>query len=303
MEHRNGVWFGIAAYAVWGLSPLFWNLVEGVATIDLLLHRALWAIPMLGLAITLRRQWPEFATGYASLRPRLATIGAAALLFVNWGVYVWAVTHDQIVEASLGYFMNPLVSVALGVVVLGERLRRVQWTSVGLACVGVAYMALQLGSLPWVSLTLAFSFGTYGLLKKRSDAPKPLIGLFGEVSVMAIPVLIALIATNPESDAAFGTSAGVSLFLISAGAVTAIPLLLFGAAAKRIPLSTIGVLQYVAPTLQFLLGVLVYGEDLSTHRLIGFLFVWAALALYSWDGWTNRNGDQNPESRIQSPEL
>lgn len=296
MEHRNGVWFGTAAYAVWGLAPLFWNLVDGIATIDLLLHRMLWAVPMLGLAIALRRQWHDVRDGYASWRPRLATVAAALLLTVNWGVFVWAVTNDQIVEASLGYFINPLVSVALGVLVLGERLRPAQWASVGLAALGVASMAIRIGSLPWVSLALAFSFGTYGLLKKRTDAPKPLISLFGEVSVLAIPALIVLVLTNPESDAAFGSSPGVSLFLISAGAITVIPLLLFGASAKRIPLSTIGVLQYIAPTLQFLLGVAVFGESLSADKAIGFLFVWAALSIFTWDGWRNRAADSRRQT-------
>ena len=297
MEHRNGIWYGIAAYVVWGVSPLFWNLIDGIATIDLLLHRALWAVPMLALAITMRRQWSTARLAYASWKPRLATMAAAGLVAVNWGVYLWAVTHEQIVEASLGYFINPLVSVALGVVVLGERLRRLQWAAVVVAAFGVAYMAIRLGSLPWVSLALAGSFGLYGLLKKRADAPSPTVSLFGEVTTMALPALAALVLTNPESDVAFGDSLSVSLFLISTGAITVIPLLLFGAAAKRIPLSTIGLLQYIAPSLQFLIGVAVYGEALSNDRLIGFLFVWTALAMYTYDGVV-----RNSESGIRSPE-
>ena len=291
MEHRNGIWYGVLAYVVWGLSPLFWNLVDGIDATDLLLHRALWAVPMLALAITVKRQWRDVANGYASWAPRLATVAAAALLTVNWGTYVWAVTNGQIVEVSLGYFINPLVSVALGVLVLGERLRRLQWVAVATAAFGVAYMAIRLGSLPWVSLAVAGSFGLYGLLKKRADTPRPTVSLFGEVSVMALPALAALALTDPNSDAAFGDSIGVSVFLISTGAITVIPLLLFGAAAKRIPLSMIGLLQYIAPTLQFLVGVAVYGESLSTDRLIGFLFVWSALAIYTYDGVRRQTSD------------
>lgn len=285
-EQRVGIGFGIAAYVIWGLSPLFWNLVDDVGVLDLLLHRTVWAIPLLAVAITVMRRWGDVRRGYSTWAPRLITMAAAVLLFTNWAVFLWAVTSGHVVEASLGYFINPLVSVALGVVVLGERLRRLQWLAVAIAAVGVSAMAVRVGVLPWVSLTLAFSFGIYGLLKKRPETPAPVVSLFGEIGFLAIPSTIALIVVaNGQS---FGTSPSATGFLIATGVMTVAPLLLFGAAAKRIPLSMVGVLQYIAPTLQLIVGVMVYGEILDGDRLIGFGFVWIALALYTYDGLRSR---------------
>lgn len=283
-DHRTGVLFGVAAYVVWGLSPLFWNIVDGVATADLLIHRILWALPILAVAITIARKWP--ALRLLAERPsRLAwTAAAGALLFANWAIFLWAVTSEHVVEASLGYFINPLVSVALGVVFLQERLRPAQWWAVGIAATGVAWLTIRLGTLPWVSLALAGSFGVYGLLKKREASTPAVVSLFGEMTLIAIPGIALLMAFGDDSDVAFGSSIGVSMFLVSAGLITVVPLVLFGAAARRIPLSTVGLLQYIAPTLQFLIGVIVYGEALGADRLIGFVFVWAALGVYATDG-------------------
>lgn len=282
-EHRQGMWYGVAAYLVWGLSPLFWNLSDDGDAIDLLLYRTLWALPILAIALSVRRQWPEVRAAYESGRSRIITLVAAGLLAINWGVFLWAVTNDQVLEASLGYFINPLVSVALGVVVLREHLRRLQWVAVGVAAIGVTVMTVRVGSLPWVALTLALSFGFYGLLKKNPATPGPLVSLFGEISVMAIPALVALSFFRDSQAESFGSSIGMSAFLIGTGLITVIPLLLFGAAAKRIKLSTIGLLQYIAPTLQFLLGVIVFNEQLSADALVGFMLVWLALAVYTWD--------------------
>lgn len=281
--HRRGLWYGVAAYLVWGLSPLFWNLTDDGDAIDFLLHRTLWALPILAIALSLRHQWPEVRKAYRSGRSRAITVVAAGLLAINWGVFLWAVTNDQVVEASLGYFVNPLVSVALGVIVLREHLRRLQWLAVGVAAAGVAVMTVRVGSLPWVAIALALSFGFYGLLKKNPATPSPLVSLFGEVSVMAIPALVALSFFRHSQAGGFGSSMAMSAFLIGTGLITVIPLLLFGAAAKRIKLSTIGLLQYIAPTLQFLLGVTVFDEHLSADALIGFVFVWLGLAIYTWD--------------------
>ena len=176
----------------WGLTPIFWNLVAADAA-SLLLHRIVWAVPILFLIVTERRQWAVLARGYAGWRPRLTTIAASVLLAINWGVFVWAVTNGHIVEASLGYFINPLVSVALGVVVLRERLRRLQWIAVGIAAVGVTTMGILAGVPPWISLILAFSFGVYGLLKKRDVTPPPVVSLFGETLVMFVPALFILV--------------------------------------------------------------------------------------------------------------
>lgn len=281
---RSGIAFGVGAYAVWGLSPLFWNLVEGVGVTELLVHRIVWAIPLLAVAIAAVRAWPAVRDLLGNLR-RAAWAGTAGiLLFTNWAIFLWAVTNERVVDASLGYFINPLVSVALGVVVLHERLRRTQWLAVAIAAAGVVWLTVRVGTVPWVALVLAGSFGVYGLIKKREGATPALVSLFSEISLIAVPAVVVLLLVPNDGTIGFGDGPGVTLFLIAAGAITVIPLVLFGAAARRIPLSTVGILQYIAPTLQFLIGVVVYGEDLGTDRLIGFLFVWAALAIYTADG-------------------
>ena len=292
-DHRRGLWFGIAAYLVWGLSPLFWNLAD-VDAIDLLLHRTIWALPFLAIALTVRRRWPEVKAAYRSGRSRLITIVAAILLATNWGVFLWAVTNDQVVEASLGYFINPLVSVALGVIVLREHLRRTHWLAIVVAGAGVVFMTVRVGSLPWVAVTLALSFGFYGLLKKNPATPRPLVSLFGEVSVLALPAIVILTTVRVGQAEGPGSSIGTGAFLLGAGLITVIPLLLFGAAAKRIELSTLGLLQYIAPTMQFILGVTVFGESLSADALIGFVLVWVALAIYTWDNLSTAQPARSP---------
>jgi chloramphenicol-sensitive protein RarD len=275
----RGVLLALAAYVFWGLSPLFWKLVDDVPALEVLAHRVLWSLPLLALAAWLNR-------GLRTLRgigPReWALFGLGALfLSTNWGVFVWAVSSDRVVDASLGYYINPLVSVVLGVVFLGERLRRRQWAAVGLAAIGVVWLTVALGALPWVSLVLAGSFGMYGFLQKRHDAIGPWATLGAEV---AFPFPIAVAAVVAWQSAGSGSFAGVdALWLVLAGPVTIVPLLLFGGAARRVPLSTIGVLQYVTPTMQLLLGVLAFGEPMPTERLLGFFLVWIAVAIYLWD--------------------
>ncbi|GMQ92785.1 MAG: hypothetical protein BMS9Abin12_0262 [Acidimicrobiia bacterium] len=282
LEYRRGIWFGLAAYVFWGLTPVYWNLLSTDAA-TLLLHRIVWSVPILALAITTRRQWPAFKGGYATWRPRIATGIAAVLLSINWGVFLWAVTNGHIVEASLGYFINPLVSVALGVVILKEQLRPLQWIAVGIAAFGVTAMGVLTGVPPWISLTLAFSFGIYGLLKKRDVTPPPLVSLFGETSVMFVPALAAMLLLAQPTGATLGSPPAVTLFFIGAGIVTVIPLLLFGSAAKQIPLSTLGFLQYIAPSIQLLVGVFVFRESMTTTELAGFTTVWIALAMFTVD--------------------
>ena len=282
MEHERGIWYGVGAYVLWGLTPIFWNLVESSAA-SLLLHRIVWSVPILLLIVTVRHQWPVFREGYASWRPRLTTAVAALLLTINWGVYVWAVTNGHIVEASLGYFINPLVSVALGVVVLGERLRSTQWVAVGIATLGVTMMGIVAGRPPWISLTLACSFGLYGLLKKSESTPPPVVSLFGETLVLFIPAILLLGFVAEPAGETFGSSPSVTAFYIAGGLVTVIPLLLFGASAKRIPLSVLGFLQYIAPTLQLLVGVVVFKESMTSAELFGFVAVWIALGLFTID--------------------
>gem|GEM_PF-3887 len=297
MEHRRGIWFGLAAYVLWGLTPIYWNLVSTDA-VSLLLHRIIWSVPILFLIVTERRQWPVFRDGYATWRPRLTTAFAGVLLTINWGLYVWSVTNGHIVEASLGYFINPLVSVALGVIVLNERLNTLQWTAVGIAALGVTLMGVLAGVPPWISLTLAFSFGLYGLLKKRDITPPPVVSLFGETLVLFLPALFILLFMAEPDGATFGASPSVTIFFIGGGLVTVIPLLLFGASAKRIPLATLGFLQYVAPTLQLLVGVIVFNESMTTAEIVGFGAVWIALLIFVWTGMRRQTGESTPTRLI-----
>jgi len=220
--------------------------------------------------------------GYSTWKSRWTSMAAAALLAGNWGVFLWAVTNGHIVEISLGYFINPLISVVLGVVILKEKLRPLQWTAVGIAAVGVTAMGIIAGVPPWISLTLGFSFGLYGLLKKQIVAP-PVISLFGETAVMFVPAMIAILVLGQPTGNAFGTSPGVTLFLIATGLMTVVPLLLFGAAARRIPLSMLGFLQYIAPSIQLFIGIFVFNESLSAVELGGFVAVWIALAIFTFD--------------------
>jgi chloramphenicol-sensitive protein RarD len=283
MDTRNGVMFGLGAYVFWGLTPLFWNLIDDVGAVNLLTNRIVWSVPVLLVILAVQRRFGELRTTFTSGRTVAFTAIAAALLAVNWGVWLFAITNEQIVEASLGYFINPLVSVALGVVILRETLRRLQWVAVGIATVGVIGMAISVGTPPWIALALAFSFGTYGLVKKRPEIAAPLISLMGEILVLAAPAVFVLVAFSSPDDLRVTDGLTTTVFLIATGIVTTVPLLLFGAAAKRIPLTTVGLLQYIAPTLQLIVGVFVFGESLEVSRLVWFIVVWIALGVLAYD--------------------
>jgi chloramphenicol-sensitive protein RarD len=285
VEARRGTWYAVLAYVLWGLSPIYWNLLPDIGATTLILSRIVWSVPILIAVLAFTGKLSNFTASYRSWKPRLVTAAAAGFLFVNWALFVWSVANNHIVDASLGYFINPLVSVGLGVVILGERLRKVQWIAIGIAAAGVVVMTIAVGALPWISLTLAFSFGTYGLLKKQPETPPPVVSLLGETSLIAIPALVYGVLFSDPAGPSFGTSAAVSIFLIGAGIVTVVPLLLFGGAAKRIPLTMVGLLQYITPSIQLFLGIAVYGETLSGEELIGFIAVWTALGLYSADSF------------------
>lgn len=247
-------------------------------------HRAIWSLIFVLILIAIWRQWPDLRRALT-----LRTIGilAAAIVFlsINWLVYVYAIDVDEVVQASLGYFINPLVTVALGVVFLSERLRRVQWLAIGIACVAVLVLTVSYGGVPWISLVLAFSFAFYGLLKKRAGVDA-LPALAIETAVFTPFALLYLGVLETRGDAAFlGDGWGISILLILLGPVTALPLLAFGAAAIRIPLSTLGVIQYMTPIAQFLLGVTVFGESMPALRWIGFVLVWIALVVFTVDAW------------------
>lgn len=273
----------VGAYTLWGLAPLYWPLVDRAAPLEILAHRVVWTLAFVAVLLWLVGGWPSVVAAVTARRTRLLLAVAALLVTVNWGVFIWGVTNGYVLEASLGYFINPLISVLLGVLVLGERLRSLQWLAVGLGAVGVLVITVGYGRLPWVSLALAMSFGLYGLTKKKAgvDAIPSLAVETAYATPFAAGYLIWLAAAGTATFASFG--AGHALLLAGAGAVTAVPLLLFGAAAVRIPLSTLGILQYIGPALQFVLGLLVFGETMTPTRWAGFLLVWVALAVFTID--------------------
>jgi chloramphenicol-sensitive protein RarD len=282
MSMNKGIWYGIGAYSIWGLFPLYWKAMAEVPAFQIVAHRLIWSLVFLALLIVIRRDWAGFKTALRG-RTLLIYTAAAVLLTINWMVYVWAVNAGFVVETSLGYFINPLVSVLLGMVFLGERLTLGKWIPVGLAAAGVLYLTISYGSLPWISLALAFTFALYGLLKKLSPLGS-LHGLTMETAILFLPSLAYLGFVEYQGVGALGHASSLSSFLlILAGVVTALPLLLFSAAARSIPLWTVGLLQFIAPTLQFLLGVLVFRETFSPDKLIGFSLIWLALLIFSYN--------------------
>jgi chloramphenicol-sensitive protein RarD len=281
-DQRRGMLAGAGAYALWGLFPLFWPLLKPAQAVEILAHRIVWSLLVAGGLLVAR-------DGVGSLgrieRRRVGQLAlAAAALAVNWGTYIWAVNHGHVVETSLGYFINPLVTVALGVVVLGERLRPLQWAAIGCATGAVGVLTAAYGRLPWIALLLAASFAAYGFLRKRANVA-PVAGMTIETLVLVLPALVYLIGLEHGGRGVFGhVGWRTDLLLASSGIVTAVPLLLFGAAAIRIPLTALGLLQYLAPTLQFLCGVLVFREPMSASRWVGFAVVWAGLLMFVADG-------------------
>lgn len=284
---RRGTLYGAGAYLLWGLFPLYWPLLRPSSAVEVLAHRIVWSLAVVLVLLAVVRRLPGVV---AALRDpsrawRLAL--AAVVIAVNWGTYIYGVSSDQVVETSLGYFVNPIVTVLLGVLVLGERLRPGQWTALAVAFVAVLVLTVENGSPPWIALVLAFSFGAYGLLKKtaRTGAVE---GLGVETLVLLVPAAAYLAWLSAAGESTFGTQgAGHAGLLAVSGVVTAIPLLLFGAAATRVPLTTLGILQYLAPTLQFLLGVLLFDEPMPAAKLAGFTLVWVALALFTADSFRN----------------
>jgi len=280
----KGTWYAAGAYIAWGLLTIYWKWLHQVPATQLIGHRILWSCLILWGLILFSRQGQAFRSAVLLPRVLLVYALAAVLIGVNWLTYVWAVNAGFIVETSLGYFINPLLSVLLGVVFLGERLRLWQWVSVGLAAVGVLYLPLAYGSLPWIALTLAFTFSLYGLIKKIAPLGS-VYGLTLETSMLFLPALLYLLYAESTGQGAF-THIGpvMDALMVGAGLVTTIPLLMFASAAQRIPLSLVGLFQYISPTLQFLIGVLVYREPFTPYRFLGFGVVWAALVIFAVEG-------------------
>jgi chloramphenicol-sensitive protein RarD len=278
---NKGILYALLAYGLWGFLPIYWKTIQEVPASQILSHRIIWSFIFLMIIIFVKRDLSAFRTKIKSKKTLGIFSVAALLISVNWLTYIWAVNAGFIVETSLGYFINPLVSVLLGVFFLKEKLRPMQWVPVGLAFAGVLYLTLNYGVLPWIALLLAFTFGLYGLIKKTAPL-NSLHGLSLETGILFFPAGIFLIFAESQGIGSLGHTGWVtSLMLLFTGFVTALPLLLFANAARRINLSTLGILQYMAPTIQFLIGVLLYGEPLTTSRLIGFIFIWAALFIYS----------------------
>ncbi len=281
---KRGVLAGIGAYTLWGLFPIYWRLLEQVPAIEILAHRIIWSFGFVVLILVVRSDWRWTKDVLHNRRTLLIYTLAAILLSINWFTYIWAVNAGYVVEASLGYFINPLVNFMLGVIFFGEKLRRGQVVAVLLAVLGVVYLTVSYGSLPWIALVLAFTFGMYGLIKKTASL-ESLHGFSLETAVLFLPALGFLLYRGANGGGAFmHQEASTTLLLILAGPVTSIPLLLFGFAARTIPLSMLGFVQYITPSLQFMLGVFVYHEPFPLSRLVGFSMIWLALFVYSVEG-------------------
>ncbi|PSM17140.1 MULTISPECIES: EamA family transporter RarD [Nitratireductor] len=284
----RGFAFAFSAYFLWGLLPLYLKLVGHVPAVEVLAHRVLWSVPLAGMVLILLGRTADVKAALRSPRTLAMATLTAALISVNWGVYVWAIAAERTVEASLGYYINPLVSVLMGAVFLKERLSRLQMVAIALAAAAVALLTVRAGGLPWVSLVLAFSFAVYGFFRKTLPIG-PSQGFFLEVMVLCLPALayIAWLAMRGEGHFVLTAPADM-LLLVGCGVVTAGPLMLYGFGAKLLRLSTIGIMQYIAPSMIFLLAVFVFGEPFGETRLLAFGLIWIALALYSWSMYRDR---------------
>ncbi|MDT9000508.1 EamA family transporter RarD [Paucibacter sp. APW11] len=281
----KGVLSAALAYTLWGLFPLYFKHLAGVPSLEVVAHRIVWCLLLMAAVLTVMKRWAWLGPVLRSPKVLGAFTLSAVLLSANWLTYVWAVQHDHVLDASLGYFINPLVNVSLGYFFLHERPRPAQWLAVGLAAAGVAWLTLQTGRLPWVALVLAASFGVYGLLRKIA-ALGALEGLLLECLLLAPVAALALGVWGWQGGSALNSGdSGLIGLLILAGPLTAAPLLLFAAGARRIPMTTLGLLQYISPSIQFLLGVWLYHEPFAASRMVGFGLIWAALLVYSAEGW------------------
>jgi chloramphenicol-sensitive protein RarD len=283
----KGTLSAAAAYGVWGFFPIYFKVLHAIPAFQMVAHRVVWSLLFLALVILLRKEMPSFRRA-VTRHTLLIYLGAAALLAINWGTYIWAVNAGFVVESSLGYFINPLVNVLLGVVLLGERLRPLQWAPIGIAAAGVTYLTASYGALPWIALTLAVTFGLYGLVKKVAPLGS-LYGLTLETAILFLPALGFLSQQEWRGAGAFGhVGWQINLLVALSGIITAIPLLLFASGARRVPMTILGLLQYIAPTVQFLIGVFLYHEPFTTARLVGFSIIWLALLIYSAESFMMR---------------
>ncbi|MFC1620574.1 EamA family transporter RarD [Candidatus Neomarinimicrobiota bacterium] len=290
MSSARGIVYAIAAYGLWGALPVYWKIMGHLPAREVLAHRMAWTLPFVLLLLILRKNLKYFLKAIRQWQVLGIYLATATILSANWYTYIYAVNSDRIVDASLGYFINPLLTVMLGVVFLRERPRIGQWISFLIALCGVLYLTFVYGSFPWIGLILAFTFGAYGLIRKTAVL-NSLDGLTLESAFMFLPALAYLLVLETNGTGIFGhTGATVTTALAMTGGVTAIPLILFAAAVRRTKLITVGLLQYIAPTLQFLSGVILFAEPISRSRLVGFVLIWIALAIFSIEGVFNTRG-------------
>ena len=282
---HSGIVYAALAFAWWGLFPLYFRIVTTVPAAQILAHRVVWCLLFLAAVLTSRRQWGWLRQVLGQPKVLAAFVASALLIGANWLAYIWAVSHGHVLEASLGYFITPLVNVLLGMTLLHERLRRAQWLALAIATGGVVWLTLQAGRPPWIALSLAISFGGYGLLRKIAVLGA-LEGLTLETLLLAPLALLVLGLATLHGSASFpAPDALTNLWMIALGPITAVPLLLFAAGARRLSMATLGIVQYLGPSIQFLLGVWVFDEPFSAGRFAGFGCIWLALAIYTFDGW------------------
>ncbi|SDJ80340.1 EamA family transporter RarD [Billgrantia gudaonensis] len=286
-EARRGVAFGLGAYVTWGCFPLFFALFQGVPAFEVLAHRVIWSCLFLAGLITLMRRWEPIRQALSAPRRLGRVLGCALLIATNWGLYIYSVESHQVFQASLGYFLTPLVNVALGMLVLRERMAMLQGIAVAIAGFAIAIQLMMLGELPWISLVLAFSFGTYGLLRKQVPLDG-LSGLFVETLLLLPLGLMAVSWLSMIDQSHFHGTPRNTVLLIASGIITALPLLAFAGAARRLRLATLGFLMYLNPSIQFFLALLVFQEPLAPSQLATFVLIWTGLALYSWSAWQDR---------------
>ena len=294
-KFNKGLLFGVSAYLMWGLLPLYWQLVEEAGAYEILAHRGIWSLLLCVFLLTVRKQIKSAFVMVRASRTLSLLFLASGLLTLNWGVYIWSVTVDRVVEAALGYYITPLINVTFGVLLLREKLRPLQWAAVGIATVGVLILTVGYGALPWIALVLSTSWGGYSLVKKSLN-----LGALETLSVETFfaffPNLIFLFFIEANGTAEFGKDWGSSLLLFGAGAATVIPLLLFNGSTTRLPLSTVGLLQYITPTIMFFIGIFINNEDISTTKIAGFAFIWLALAVLSRDLYRSSRTLNNSEA-------
>jgi len=298
-DSLRGLLFGLAAYGWWGFAAIYFKMVGSVPPLEILAHRIVWSIIILLVLITALRRWPEATAVLRNRRAVLLLTASTLLIAVNWYTFIWAVTSNHMLDASLGYFINPLVSVVFGYAFFGERLRIWERVAVGLAAIAVIWLTLAAGVVPWIALILAVSFGLYGLVRKLAGVPS-IEGLAVETAIL-LPVAVAyLLWRTHDGPTAFGQSMQMNLLLVAAGPVTALPLLWFATAVRELRLATVGLLQYIAPSLQFVLAVAVYHEPFGGSRLIAFVLIWIAVAIYSISNFAAYRSRPSTESRTRN---